>query len=120
MALKTRIDPIERELKLFMDATLGPQARSAMLAEFAASAIEEAKQQNKQILGAVPPYNTFVDGKESALFASVKPDGEIRAEFELVYNALAYIHEQLQRHSPRYLSSLGVGESEERSSGGGR
>jgi len=100
MALKTRIEPIERELKLFLDAALGPKARSQMLADFATEVIEETKQQNRQILGAVPPYDTFVDGREGAPFSSVKPDGEIRAEFHLVHEALAWIHEQLQRHSP--------------------
>jgi hypothetical protein len=100
MALTTRIQPISRELELMMAQDLGPKARSAILAAFAAEAIEEAKQQNKQVLGVVPPYDVYVDGREGAPLASVKPDGVIRAEFELVNEALAWINTQLQIHSP--------------------
>lgn len=109
MALATRVQPIVRDLELLQKADLGPKAQSAMLAAFAAEAIEEAKQQNKQVLGVVPPYDVYVDGREGAPLASVKPDGVIRAEFELVNEALAWIYEQLQIHSPvltgRYASS---------------
>ena len=100
MALKTRVQPISRDLELFLAEDLGPKARSAMLAAFAAETIEEAKQANKQVLGVVPPYDVFVDGQEGAALTSVKPDGVIRAEFELVNQALAWIYEQLQIHSP--------------------
>jgi len=109
MALKTRVEPISREFELFLAQDLGPKARSAMLAAFAAETIEEVKQQNKQVLGAVPPYDVFVDGREGAPLTSVKPDGVIRAEFQLVNEALAWIFQQLQQHSPvrtgRYASS---------------
>jgi len=88
---------------------VGPKARSAMLAEFAAEGIEDAKQQNKKALGRVPPYSVFVDNREGAPLTSVKPDGVIRAEFELVFEALAWIMQQLQMHSPvltgRYAST---------------
>lgn len=100
MALKTRVQPIVRDLELFQSLDLGPKARSAMLAAFAAETIEEAKAQNKQALGAVPPYEVFVDGREGAPLTSVKPDGTIRAEFQLVNEALAWISTQLQMHSP--------------------
>jgi len=103
MALSVRIPaPISRELELFMAQDLGPKARSAMLAAFAAEAIEEAKQANKQVLGTVPPYEVYVDGQEGAALTSVKPDGVIRAEFEfgLLNAALVWINTQLQMHSP--------------------
>ena len=101
MALKTRVQPISRDLELFLSEDLGPKARSAMLAEFAAETIEEAKTQNKQVLGVVPPYDVFVDGIEGAALTSVKPDGVIRAEFELINEALTWIYQQLETHSPR-------------------
>ena len=102
MALSVRIPaPISRDIELFMAQDLGPKARSAMLAAYAAEAIEEAKQANKQALGAVPPYEVFVDGQEGAALTSVKPDGVIRAEFELVNEALIWIYQQLEMHSPR-------------------
>ena len=101
MALKTRVQPIGKDFELFLSENLGPKARSAMLAAFAAETIEEAKTQNKQVLGAVPPYEVFVDGREGAPLASVKPDGVIRAKFELVNEALTWIYQQLEMHSPR-------------------
>ena len=101
MALTTRIQPISRELELMMAQDLGPKARSAMLAAFAAEAIAEAAQQNKQALGVVPQYEIYVDGQEGAPLTSVKPDGVIRAEFQLVNEALAWIYQQLETHSPR-------------------
>ena len=100
MALKTRVQPISRDLDLFLSEDLGSKARSAMLAAFAAETIEEAKAQNKQVLGVVPPHEIYVDGREGAPLASVKPDGTIRAEFQLVNEALAWISTQLQMHSP--------------------
>jgi hypothetical protein len=101
MALKTRVQPIGRDFELFLSESLGPKARSVMLAEFAAETIAEAAAQNKAVLGAVPPYEVFVDGREGAPLASVKPDGTIRAEFQLVNEALTWIYEQLEIHSPR-------------------
>jgi hypothetical protein len=101
MALKTRVQPISRDLELFLSEDLGAKARSAMLAAFAAETIEEAKTQNKQVLGAVPPYEVYVDGREGAPLTSVQPDGVIRAEFELVNEALLWIYQQLEKHSPR-------------------
>ena len=83
-----------------MEANLGPKARSAMLAAYAADAIEDAKKQNKRALGRVPPYDIYVDNREGAPLTSVKPDGVIRAEFQLVNEALAWINTQLQMHSP--------------------
>lgn len=100
MRVSTRVQPIARDLELLLSDSIGPKARSAMLAEYAGEVIEEAKQQNKRVLGKVPPYDVYVDGREGAPLASVKPDGVIRAEFELVNEALAWIMTQLQMHSP--------------------
>ena len=100
MALETRVQPIVRDLELIQRQDLGAKAQSAVLAAFAAEAIEEAKQQNKRVLGVVPPYDVYVDGREGAPLESVKPNGVIRAEFQLVNEALAWISTQLQIHSP--------------------
>jgi hypothetical protein len=100
MALQTRVQPIVRDLELIQRQDLGAKAQSAVLAAFAAEAIEEAKQQNKRVLGVVPPYDVYVDGREGAPLESVKPNGVIRAEFQLVNEALAWISTQLQIHSP--------------------
>ena len=100
MAVKTRLDPIGRDFELFVSEDLGPKARSAMLATFAAETIAEASAQNKKVLGVVPPHEIFVDGREGAPLTSVKPDGTIRVEYEPVLEALAWINTQLQLHSP--------------------
>jgi hypothetical protein len=101
--------PISRELELMIERDLGPKARSAMLAAFAAEGIEDAKQQNKRAIGRVPPYKVFVDNQEGKPLTDVRPDGVIRAEFQLVFEALAWIMQQLQMHSPvltgRYAST---------------
>ena len=101
MALATRVQPLARDFELMMAQDLGPKAQSAMLAAFAAETIDEAKAQNKKVLGAVPPHEIFVDGREGAPLTSVKPDGIIRVEFELVSEALAWIATQLELHSPK-------------------
>lgn len=100
MPVKTRVEPINRDVELIFAEVLSPKARSAMLAETAADMIDEAKETNRKALGAVPPYTTIVDGREGAPLTSVKPDGIIRTEFELVNEALAWISTQLQMHSP--------------------
>lgn len=100
MALRTKVDPINRDLELLFAQDLSPQARSKQLAAFAGEVIEEAKETNRRVLGVVPPHTITVDGKEGAPLASVRPDGVVRAEFELVNEALAWINTQLQMHSP--------------------
>jgi hypothetical protein len=100
MALSVRVEPIDRDVQLILSEDLSSKARSAILAEVAADMIEEAKEINRQVLGAVPPYTVTVDGSQSASLASVKPDGFIRADFQIVTEAIAWIYEQLQMHSP--------------------
>jgi hypothetical protein len=101
VALATRVQPLVRDLELVQSQDLGPKARSAMLAAFAAESIADAAQQNKQVFGTVPPYDVYVDGQEGAALTDVKPDGVIRAEFHLVNEALAWIATQLEMHSPK-------------------
>lgn len=100
MGIRTKVDPIDRDVALIFAQDLSPKARSAMLAEVAGDMIDEAKEANRRVLGAVPPLTITVDGREGAPLASVKPDGTIRGEFELVNEALAWISTQLQMHSP--------------------
>lgn len=100
MALRTRVEPIALDLELLFAQDLSPQARSRQLAAYAGEVIDEAKKTNRRVLGVVPPHTITVDGKEGAPLASVRPDGVIRAQFELVNEALAWINTQLQMHSP--------------------
>lgn len=100
MSISTKIEPLDRDIQLILKETLSPEARSAMLAEFAQEAIGEAEEINRQVMGRVPRKTVSVDGRPGAELSTVKPDGVIVAEFELVTDALAWIGEQLVLHSP--------------------
>lgn len=99
MAIRTRLQPIDKDISLFL-REMSPQKQSQMLAQFAAEQITEAKETNRKILGRTPPYHTFVDGRKDVPLDTVKPSGIIVAEFELVTEALEWIADQLWKHSP--------------------
>lgn len=107
MAIRTRVEPINRDIELMLSEELSPQAQSKIFAEFAGEQIEEAKQTNRSILGRMPRYTVSVDGSEGAALSSVRPDGAVIVEFELVNDALAWIGEQLVVNSPVGQSSEG-------------
>jgi len=69
-------------------------------AAFARTEIDSAKAENAAILGAVPRVRIFVDGHEGAALESVRANGVVVAEFELMGEVLVYIHQQLVQHSP--------------------
>lgn len=101
MAVKTRIEPFDTFIELTLNDVLSPQARSAVFAEFAKETIDEARANNRQVMGRDPTYTVTVDGAVGAPLTSVKPDGGvIIAEFEIVHDSLMWIMTQLQRHSP--------------------
>jgi hypothetical protein len=100
VGLTARVEPLVRDIDLMTRDDLGAKGKSALLAAYALEAINDAAAQNKQALGAVPPYDIYVDGTEGAALTSVKPDGVIRAEFHLFGDVLAWIATQLETHSP--------------------
>jgi hypothetical protein len=71
-----------------------------MFAEFASQVIEEGKAHNASVLGRVPPYTVSVDGRLGAALESVKPGGVVFVEYELVFEALQWIGDMLEQHSP--------------------
>lgn len=99
MAVSTRIQPIARDIDVMLGGLKGPDA-SKLFAEFAAAEIADAKESNRSILGRVPPFKIFVDGKQGASLESVRADGTISVEFELVGDVLTWISAMLQQHSP--------------------
>lgn len=110
MAVKTRVDPIDRDIQLMLAETLSPKAKSQAFAEFAETEIDRSRSNNRQILGRNPRVTITVDGREGAPLASVRADGGIIiAEFELFNDVLVWIASQLELHSPvksgRYQSS---------------
>ena len=98
MVVVTKVQPIDRDLIVRLTGT--EDTRRAMLASFAREKLAEGEQQNLQVLGRVPPHKTFVDRVQDASEDPVKPDGVIVYEFELVSDALSWIGDQLQKHSP--------------------
>ncbi len=109
MALRTRIDAIGKDVEVFLTQEMGPAARSQTLARFAREQLASAKTQNERVLGRVPPYETFVDGSAGGSEDRVRPDGAIVYLFELSFEVLAFILQELQKISPvrsgRYANS---------------
>jgi hypothetical protein len=100
MAIRMKVDLIDREVRVGFDSMISPKVRSQMLADYARQELRTAQQVNRAVLGRIPPHETFVDGRESVALNTVKPDGQIIFEFELLDELLAWIGEQLIKHSP--------------------
>jgi hypothetical protein len=100
MAVKLRIDAIDRRVDITFPGFYDDTTRSEVLADFARTELEKAKAQNASVLGRDPTYETYVDGKLDAPLNSVKPHGRIVFEFELQTEMFAWIADQLEVHSP--------------------
>lgn len=100
MALKTRVDPIDRDIELMLSEELSEKAQSRVFAEFAGAQIADARNTNRQILGRLPRETVTVDGRQGAPLDTVRPDGVIIAEFQLFDDVLIWIADQLEKHSP--------------------
>lgn len=109
MASRTRIQPLNRDFELALQADLDPSRRSAQFARFAEEEIEKAAQENRQVFGRDVEKRVFVDGREGVSLESVSPTGTITARFELIEDVLSWIAEQLVKGSPvrrgRYVRS---------------
>jgi hypothetical protein len=99
-SIKTRIQPINRDVQLMISQELSPAAQSKHFAELAGEQIEAARNINKQALGRVPPETITVDGRKGAPLESVKPNGVIIAEWDVFVEVLVWIADQLNKHSP--------------------
>lgn len=100
MGVRTKIDPIDRDVKLIVDELLSPAGRSKQFAEAAQEFLDDADNTNRQVLGRVPRHHTFVDGREGVALASVRPDGIIVREYELIFDVLVFISDILRTMSP--------------------
>lgn len=100
MPVRAKIEPIDRDVALIIDATLSPAAQSQQLGELARQFLDEADNTNRRILGRIPPHKTFVDGREGAQLVSVRPNGVIVREYEIVIDLLRAIAEALRAISP--------------------
>ena len=100
MALRTRIDPIDRDIGVLIDDLVSPRAQSARLAQVAAEELARGQAQNQSVLGYVPKHDTFVDQRRDVPLESVRPDGTIIFEFKLIESTLGDIAEMLVLASP--------------------
>jgi len=100
MAVRSRVQPIDRDIALMLSADLSPAAQSSALASFAQAQLKDAQQINTQALGRVPRHETYVDGRRGADVATVRPGGSIIFEFELVSDVIEWIELLLVQHSP--------------------
>jgi hypothetical protein len=100
MVVRTKIDPIDRDIALMLDEELSPAAQSAALAQYAREQFAEAAAVNTAALGHAPEHETFVDGARTEQLDRVRPDGAIVFEFELLDEMFGWIDLQLITHSP--------------------
>lgn len=100
MAVRTRVQPIDRDIALLLDEDLSPAAQSRALAAFAEEQLKDAQATNSQALGHVPRHQTYVDGRAGAALEAVAPTGSIVFEFELVSDVIEWIEQVLIQHSP--------------------
>ncbi len=100
MGLTVKVEPIDRDVQVMLAADLSPAARSATLAQFARQSLADAEAQNASALGAVPPFDTFVDGSQGKSEDAVSPDGVIVYQFKLITDVIAFVHDELIAHSP--------------------
>jgi hypothetical protein len=100
MALRIKLKPLNVNYDLLLSKMLSPQAQSKALAQFARKTIEDGKAHNAKVLGRVPPYTVSVDGRLGAPLESVKPNGVVFVEYELVFEAIEWIRDMLEQFSP--------------------
>lgn len=102
MAVRTKVEGVAKEIGLIVDEMLSPAGQSRAVADFARSAISEADDANRRVLGRVPPRTVTVDGRQGASLESVKPiGGVIIAEWDLISDVLVWIGQTLWDRSPR-------------------
>lgn len=100
MTVRTRIDPINRDIELLLRDDLSPAAQSRALADFASGELKKAQDTNRAALGSVPSHETYVDGRRSADLQKVRPGGVIVFDFNLLGELFAWIDFMLITHSP--------------------
>lgn len=102
MALKVRVTPFEKSIKLLVDSNLSREAAQRRIAVIAREEIAEGDEINRRALGAVPPRTVTVDGRNAAPLESVNPErGRIVVEWQLVGDVLQWIFATLRARSPR-------------------
>lgn len=101
MAVRVKVDPIERVTTASILSTLSLPEQKKAAADFVRGNIAEADNINKLVLGRVPPRTITVDGRQGAALESVNPNGgNVVVEYELVSDVLVWIGNALRERSP--------------------
>jgi len=100
MAVRTRVEPISRDIELIFRDELSPEAQSAKLAQFAREQYIEAQVSNRAAFGSEPRSQTLVDGVLTDNIDKVRPNGSIVFEFDLFAELLSFIDLLLTQFSP--------------------
>ncbi|WP_296741446.1 hypothetical protein [Mesorhizobium sp.] len=101
MPVRTKIEPIAKDISIVVNEMLTPAAQSRAVADFARGEIAQADDLNRRILGRLPPKTVTVDGRVGASLESVNPNGLIVAEWDIGNDVLAWIGQTLLDRSPR-------------------
>lgn len=101
MTIATHIDVINRNIMFHPGFGLSPKELSKALAEAAQRANDEAARGNAEALGYTPDMTVTVDGVTGAPLASVRPDGEIVAQFALIGYVVSWVYDQVVKFSPK-------------------
>jgi hypothetical protein len=100
MVIRSRIEPIDRDIDLLLNKEFSEAARSERLAEFAREQRSDADRINRSAFGYLPAADVFVDGVDGASLDRVRADGVIVFAFDLLSEMLAWIDFLLLMHSP--------------------
>lgn len=95
-----KLDAFNKSVAVFVSDLKSPLARSKRLADVAGVEIERITKANRAVTGSNVPPRIYVDGREGAPLDRVRPDGEIRANFDAMRAALEWIGEELVKASP--------------------
>jgi hypothetical protein len=100
LMITAKVDLIDRDIVLGLSQDLSPAGRSAAIAAFAQDQLAAAEATDAGVLGEVPDHTTFVDGSENDDLKSVRPDGVIVFDFDVLTLIVRWIEQQLVTHSP--------------------
>ena len=96
MTVATRITAFDQRSVIAGLAARTAQGRAAA----ARRVLRQAQEINRRALGAVPGHDTFVDGRPSTALETVRPDGTVIFQFELVNDVVAFCWKMLAEESP--------------------
>lgn len=100
MTVSFKIEPIDRDIKTIIDETLSVAGQISEFVDFALESKLAAQLIDERILEHAVTVKTWVDGVLDASERAVKLYGTIVYEFGIVNEALKFIGEELQKHSP--------------------